>query len=111
MGSKSKKLDGWDCCINGCGNLSPEPHYPSMTRYPKGKSMKAVEGSEEAKVVFYVIMGMTCSACAGSVEKAIKRLPGIREAMVDVLNDKAQVLYYPSMVNVSIFLFLFFIFN
>ncbi|KAJ6940109.1 putative copper-transporting ATPase 3 [Populus alba x Populus x berolinensis] len=46
-------------------------------------------------------MGMTCSACAGSVEKAIKRLPGIRKAVVDVLINKAQVLFYPSFVNVS----------
>ncbi|TYJ23538.1 hypothetical protein E1A91_A08G199600v1 [Gossypium mustelinum] len=44
-------------------------------------------------------MGMTCSACAGSVEKAIKRLPGIKEAVVDVLNNKAQVMFYPSFVQ------------
>ncbi|KAK7858140.1 probable copper-transporting ATPase HMA5 isoform X1 [Quercus suber] len=56
------------------------------------------EGSEALKALFSVI-GMTCSACAGSVEKAINRLPGIREAVVDVLNNRAQVLYYPSLVN------------
>nr|AIJ19558.1 heavy metal ATPase 5B-1 [Cucumis sativus] len=44
---------------------------------------------------------MTCSACAGSVEKAIKRLPGIREAVVGVLNAKARVQFYPSFVNVD----------
>nr|KYP62346.1 Putative copper-transporting ATPase 3 [Cajanus cajan] len=46
---------------------------------------------------------MTCSACAASVEKAVKRLPGIRQAVVDVLNNRAQVLFYPSFVNVSFF--------
>ncbi|PNX65470.1 copper-transporting ATPase 3-like protein, partial [Trifolium pratense] len=81
-----------------CGNLSPEPHYPSITRYPKGTS-PAVEGSEAVITVVFCVMGMTCAACAGSIEKAIKRLPGIVEAMVDVLNDKAQVQYYPSIVN------------
>ncbi|KAJ6933592.1 hypothetical protein NC651_008861 [Populus alba x Populus x berolinensis] len=81
------------------GDLSPRPRYPSMPKYPKGVSVREtnVEGSE-AKAVFSV-MGMTCSACAGSVEKAVKRLPGIREAVVDVLNNKAQVLFYPSFVN------------
>ncbi|CAI8589268.1 unnamed protein product [Vicia faba] len=97
-----KKFDGWEC-INGglhcCGNLSPEPHYPSMTRYPKGTSPEVVEQPEAAITVVFCVMGMTCAACAGSVEKAIKRLPGIREAVVDVLNDKAQVQYYPSIVN------------
>ncbi|KEH20506.1 heavy metal P-type ATPase [Medicago truncatula] len=100
-----KKFDGaWEC-INGglhlrcCGNLSPESHYPSMTTYPKGTSSSMGEGSEVAITVVFCVMGMTCAACAGSVEKAIKRLPGIREAVVDVLNDKAQVLYLPTIVN------------
>ncbi|KAF9623917.1 hypothetical protein IFM89_006644 [Coptis chinensis] len=79
-------------------DLSPRPHYPSMPKYPKGVSVeKIIEGSE-AKALFSVI-GMTCSACAGSVEKAVKRLPGIREAAVDVLGNRAQVLYYPDFVN------------
>ena len=75
-----------------------------MTRYPKGKSpeiRKVEELGSEAKAVFRVV-GMTCAACAGSVEKAVKRLAGIREAVVDVLNNKAQVLYYPAIVNVSL---------
>ncbi|KAK8613934.1 hypothetical protein V6N13_122316 [Hibiscus sabdariffa] len=81
------------------GDLSPRPHYPLMPKYPKGVSAQAtsLQGSE-AKAIFSVI-GMTCSACAGSVEKDLKRLPGIKEAVVDVLNNKAQVLFYPSFVN------------
>ncbi|KAL2925898.1 putative copper-transporting ATPase HMA5 [Bienertia sinuspersici] len=78
-------------------DLSARPHYPSMPKYPKGVSTKEMEGSE-SKALFSVI-GMTCSACAGSVEKAIKRLPGILEAVVDVLNNRAQVIFYPSFVN------------
>ncbi|KAG4188680.1 hypothetical protein ERO13_A08G181300v2 [Gossypium hirsutum] len=81
------------------GDLSPRPHYPSMPKYPKGVTAQetSLQGSE-AKAMFSV-MGMTCSACAGSVEKAVKRLPGIKEAVVDVLNNKAQVMFYPSFVN------------
>nr|GMD65868.1 probable copper-transporting ATPase HMA5 [Ipomoea batatas] len=84
------------------GDLSPRPHYPSMPKYPKGVSVSSdqernMQGTE-AKALFCVT-GMTCSACAGSVEKAVKRLPGIKEAVVDVLNNKAQVLFYPSFVN------------
>lgn len=92
----------WLACIrsdSGSG-LSARPHYPSMPKYPKGVSVKEkqnIEGSE-SKALFSVI-GMTCSACAGSVEKAIKRLPGIREAVVDVLNNRVQVIFYPLFVN------------
>ncbi|KAA8520819.1 hypothetical protein F0562_011492 [Nyssa sinensis] len=49
------------------GDLSPRPHYPSMPKYPKGVSSdeeKNMQGSE-SNALFSVI-GMTCSACAGS---------------------------------------------
>ncbi|CAD6260040.1 unnamed protein product [Miscanthus lutarioriparius] len=42
---------------------------------------------------------MTCAACAGSVEKAVKRLPGIHDAAVDVLGGRAQVVFYPAFVS------------
>ncbi|KAM3321786.1 putative copper-transporting ATPase HMA5 isoform X1 [Capsicum chacoense] len=74
---------------------SSKPHYPSMPKYPKGISVLT---NKDKKAVFSV-NGMSCSACAGSVEKAIKRLSGIKEAVVDVLNNKAQVVFYPSFVN------------
>ncbi|KAH0974812.1 hypothetical protein GBA52_016711 [Prunus armeniaca] len=82
------------------GDLSPRPHYPSMPKYPKGVAVEetSLMAEVEAKAVFSVI-GMTCSACAGSVEKAVKRLPGIREAVVDVLNNRAQVMFFPNYVN------------
>ncbi|KAH9626631.1 hypothetical protein KSS87_001091 [Heliosperma pusillum] len=73
-----------------------------MLKYPKGVSTnegKNIEiGESECKALFSV-NGMTCSACAASVEKAIKRLPGIRQAVVDVLNNRALVFFYPSFVN------------
>ncbi|XP_021895268.1 probable copper-transporting ATPase HMA5 [Carica papaya] len=79
------------------GGLSPRPHYPSMPKYPKGIS--SVEDENNVSKAVFCVMGMTCSACAGSVEKAVKRLPGIQEAAVDVLNNRAQVLFYPTFVN------------
>ncbi|CAJ1927922.1 unnamed protein product [Sphenostylis stenocarpa] len=79
-------------------NLSPRPHYPSMPIYPKGEPATAVQELSDSTALFSVI-GMTCAACAGSVEKAVKRLPGIREAIVDVLNNRAHVIFYPFFVN------------
>ncbi|CAN0907609.1 Probable copper-transporting ATPase HMA5 [Linum grandiflorum] len=78
--------------------LSPPPRYPSMPRYPKGVTVQESSKGSESKAVFSVV-GMTCSACAGSVEKAVKRLPGILEAAVDVVNNRAQVLFHPTFVN------------
>ncbi|KMT12093.1 hypothetical protein BVRB_5g100470 [Beta vulgaris subsp. vulgaris] len=90
-------------CNSSRSDLSQRAHYPSMPKYPKGVSMSKIEKMEESKALFSV-MGMTCSACAASVEKAIKRLPGIQEAIVDVLNNRAQVIFYPSFANVELIL-------
>ncbi|KAL2543680.1 putative copper-transporting ATPase HMA5 [Forsythia ovata] len=75
---------------------------PINAENPKGVNVssneeKDIQGSE-SKALFSVI-GMTCSACAGSVEKTVKRLPGIKEAVVDVLNNRAKVTFYPAFVN------------
>ena len=83
-------------CI-GWGDLTPSPHYPPT---PKQSPKNNVEGLQ-AKALFSVI-GMTDSTCAGPVKKAIKRLPGIHEAVVDVLNNRTQVQYNPTLVNVSL---------
>nr|XP_007160049.1 hypothetical protein PHAVU_002G288300g [Phaseolus vulgaris]ESW32043.1 hypothetical protein PHAVU_002G288300g [Phaseolus vulgaris] len=101
MGSKFVALA---CFRNneGSGNLSPRSHYPSMPRYPKGVTKEEGSSNVLLKALFSVT-GMTCSACAASVEKAVKRLPGIHEALVDVLNNRAQILFYPSFVNVEDF--------
>ncbi|KAG1362649.1 copper-transporting ATPase HMA5 [Cocos nucifera] len=101
-------------CLRAEGSsrcLSPRPRYPSMPKYPKGaKAVAAAATSgggdpeapleeEEQKIALFTVIGMTCAACAGSVEKAIKRLPGIHDATVDVLNDRAQVIFYPAFVS------------
>uniref|UniRef100_A0A803PLF6 P-type Cu(+) transporter n=1 Tax=Cannabis sativa TaxID=3483 RepID=A0A803PLF6_CANSA len=96
MASKFVASLGCFICNESWGPTSPRPHYPSMPKYPKGQS-PGDEGAE-AKALFSV-SGLTCSACAGSVEKAVKRLPGIREAAVDVLNNKALVHYYSNFVT------------
>ena len=47
------------------------------------------------------IGGMTCAACAKAVERAIKRLPGIDEASVNLATEKARVVYNPAEVRLS----------
>ncbi|KAM0908460.1 hypothetical protein ACQ4PT_015433 [Festuca glaucescens] len=113
-------------CFHSSGSevsrhLSLRSRYPSMPRRPRaavaaevgddggsGADLEAAAGgssinvAEEEKVAVFAVTGMTCTACAGSVEKAVKRLPGIQEAAVDVLGGRAQVAFYPASVSVSI---------
>jgi Cu+-exporting ATPase len=37
------------------------------------------------------ISGMTCASCVGRVEKALKKVPGVTEASVNLATEKAQV--------------------
>ncbi|KAL6903834.1 hypothetical protein ACP4OV_004647 [Aristida adscensionis] len=104
-------------CFQGGGGaeasrrLVLRPRYPPMPRRPKslagggggGGDLEAAAGvegeEEEEKVAVFAVSGMTCAACAGSVEKAVKRLPGIHDAAVDVLGGRAQVAFYPAFVS------------
>ncbi|KAL9255838.1 putative copper-transporting ATPase HMA5 [Drosera capensis] len=94
-------------CIRNTDNSpsrSPRPRYPSMPKYPRGMSLEEgtgwIEGTLTATKAVFAVVGMTCAACAGCVEKAIKRLPGIEEAVVDVMNDRALVVFYRSFVEI-----------
>uniref|UniRef100_A0A8R7PHX8 HMA domain-containing protein n=1 Tax=Triticum urartu TaxID=4572 RepID=A0A8R7PHX8_TRIUA len=99
------------------GHLTLRPRYPSMPRQPRAAAVAGEGGGgkggsavvdleaaeeEEEKVAVFAVSGMTCAACAGSVEKAVKRLPGIHEAAVDVLGGRVQVAFYTALVSVSI---------
>ncbi|CAM0903428.1 unnamed protein product [Alopecurus aequalis] len=88
------------------GPLVLRPRYPRMPRRPKAAAVTGdleaaawAADEEEEKVAVFEVSGMTCAACAGSVEKAVKRLHGIHDAAVDVLGCRAQVAFYPAFVS------------
>lgn len=41
----------------------------------------------------YLITGMTCSACSARVQKAVDKLPGVHEAVVNLLTNSMQIAY------------------
>ena len=43
----------------------------------------------------FIVKGMTCAACVRRVEDAIKKVPGVREASVNLATEKARVSYMP----------------
>lgn len=52
-----------------------------------------------AKVAALRVGGMTCAACAGSVENALLALPGVRSASVSVVLGEARVEYDPALTT------------
>ena len=49
-------------------------------------------GADVGETTFGVT-GMTCASCVGSVERALRKLPGVVEASVNLANEKATVGY------------------
>ncbi len=42
------------------------------------------------------IGGMTCASCVGRVEKALRKVPGVQEASVNLATESARITYAPS---------------
>lgn len=47
------------------------------------------------------VNGMSCGHCVGKVEKALKQLPGVEVAKVDLKKETAKVKYDESMLTID----------
>ena len=47
------------------------------------------------------IEGMTCAACAKAVERAAKKIEGVKDANVNFATEKLSIIYEPSKVRLS----------
>ncbi len=56
-------------------------------------------GQGEALSIHFPISGMTCSACAARLEKALSRRPGIVKAAVNFALERADVTYDPAVTG------------
>src|SRR6266487_4994673 len=45
--------------------------------------------------------GMTCASCAMRIEKGLKKVPGVRDASVNLATEQATVTYDPAQINVE----------
>jgi Cu+-exporting ATPase len=61
---------------------------------------EVAEKTDSARVVI-PIGGMSCAACAQRVEKALKKLDGVRDASVNLATEKATVAYEAQKLRVS----------
>ena len=57
-------------------------------------------GDSETREVTMRITGMTCAACVAAVEKALERVPGVEEVVVNLATEKAFVKYDPKQASI-----------
>ena len=51
--------------------------------------------------VEWPIAGMTCANCALTIERNLRRLPGVHEVTVNLADERATVVYNPAMVDLA----------
>lgn len=73
------------CC--GDGSV-PEPQLP-----------KNVE--ENSATTNFIVEGMTCQHCAGTVEKVLLGRQGVSTAKVSLADKKVEVTFNPAVINVE----------
>jgi len=60
-----------------------------------GGEVKGAAAQNERRQLVVPVVGMTCAACVRRVERALKRLPGVEEASVNLATAKAAVVARP----------------
>ena len=60
-----------------------------------------LEKQEQVRQVELGIEGMTCAACQAAVERATRKLPGVRGASVNLTTNRGVFVYEPAQVKLS----------
>ncbi len=60
------------------------------------------QAQEQSEIcVIFEVEGMTCASCAMSIEKGLKKVPGVKEARVNLASEQATVIYDPAQTGVE----------
>ncbi|MFA5877883.1 MAG: heavy metal translocating P-type ATPase [Candidatus Staskawiczbacteria bacterium] len=87
----------------GLGTHHEQPSFISQGSKPDGaNSQKAVEkdGNRNARVSLS-LDGMHCSSCAQIIERALKKVPGVKDANVNFAAEKASILFDDSLSDTN----------
>src|SRR5688500_9070079 len=92
---------GWENDNNYFGRLRKCPASDRHERYTHDNEPLFVvmhaEGRPMAEQqIEFPITGMTCASCAGRVTKALKKVPGVADASVNLATEQATVRYDPA---------------
>src|SRR5450755_1368845 len=58
------------------------------------------QAPQERSAVF-AIEGMTCASCAMRIEKGLKKVPGVRDAHINLANEQATIAYDPVQTQIE----------
>src|SRR5438876_3730450 len=63
----------------------------------------AVSSDQTAEIsrAVFAVEGMTCASCAMRIEKGLKKVPGVRDANVNLATEQATIMYEPTQTNLE----------
>jgi P-type Cu+ transporter len=90
----SKKDGVTEASVNFAAEKASVAYDPAATSPDEliGAIREAGYGADVREATFSVT-GMTCASCVGRVERALKMVPGVLDARVNLANEKATVEY------------------
>jgi Cu+-exporting ATPase len=93
-GAISRKEGVAEASVNFAAEKASVAYEPTATSPDEliGAIRDAGYGADVREVIFGVT-GMTCASCVGRVERALKGVPGVLEASVNLASEKATVAY------------------
>ncbi|HEY8416751.1 MAG TPA: heavy metal translocating P-type ATPase, partial [Limnochordales bacterium] len=77
---------------NGARPGAPQEQAQAQVQVPEA-------GSHPVSRMTIGVRGMTCAACAARIEKGLAKMPGVKEASVNLATERASVTYDPKQVN------------
>jgi len=94
-GSRTMKAALW-VVTAGVVAVATFPHYAGSL---SGEEVVSV--NPEGERITLTVSGMTCAACATGIEKALRKIPGVRAASVSLEGGEAVVVVTPGQVQVD----------
>src|SRR5712692_8655367 len=65
-----------------------------------GESQPRPDSMAESRTTL-TLEGMTCASCAMRIEKGLKKVPGVKDASVNLATERADVTYDPAQTGVE----------
>ena len=80
-------------------NLDPDRLISIVKNTGYDASVYKTEGLETDAKKTYKVKGMSCASCAMTVEKSLKKIPGVKDASVNIATELAAVIIDPNVVS------------
>ncbi len=76
-------------------------HQPQGSRIRVRLANRASRGERQMQTIDLPIRGMTCASCVATIERGLRRVPGVQTASVNLVAAQATISYDPAMAQVN----------